>query len=309
MAVTSPYAELLSRIPVRDGGVAVLGSSTRFWDYGPEDADVTIVAVHGFRGDHHGLEPIVAHLEGVRVISADLPGFGESTPMQLAGHTVEGYAAWLAAFVDTMGLGARAVILGHSFGSIIAAAAVAGGLDTPRLVLVNPIAAPALSGPKQFLTWLAVAYYRLGAALPERLGTAFLGSWPVVRFTSLAMVTTRHRGLRHWIHDQHHTYFSRYSDRATVLAGFAASVSSDVSKSAPLIACPTLLIGADHDPITSVRAQQRLEHLFPDSRLVMLQDVGHLIHYERPRDAAVAIVAFLGSGRVAGNLGTSGGAR
>lgn len=309
MPAISPYAALLARIPVRDGNATVLGSETRYWDYGPIDADVTIVAVHGFRGEHHGLEPIVAHLDGVRVISPDLPGFGESTPMSLAEHTVTGYAAWLAAFVDALGLTGRAVILGHSFGSIVAAAAVAGGLSTPRLVLVNPIAAPALSGPKAGLTWLTVQYYRAAAALPERLGLALLGSPLVVRFTSLAMVTTKNPALRRWIHDQHDTYFSRYSDRATVLAGFAASVSSDVSTAAERIAVPTLLIAADHDPITSVRALRRLDELFTSSTLVMLSDVGHLIHYERPREAAQAIAAFTGVGEVADDTSAAEGLR
>jgi len=114
------------------------------------------------------------------------------------------------------------------------------------------------------------------------------------------MVTTKDRQLRRWIHDQHHTYFSRYSDRSTVLDGFNASVTSDVSMAAPTIAIPTLLIAADHDPITSVRALHRLQELFADSTMVMLTDVGHLIHYERPAEAARAIVAFLGAGSVAG---------
>jgi pimeloyl-ACP methyl ester carboxylesterase len=293
MAVISPYATLLSQISVSEGGVSVLGSETKYWDYGPDDAETVIVAVHGFRGEHHGLDPVVAHLPGIRIISPDLPGFGESTPLTEVGHTVDGYSRWLTTFVAALQLDSPPIILGHSFGSIVTSAAVAGGLETPRLILINPIAAPALSGPKAFLTWLTVVYYRAGAALPEKPGAALLGNWLIVHFTSLAMVTTKNRPLRAWIHDQHHTYFSRYSDRATVLAGFDASVTSDVSMAAPRITVPTLLIAADHDPITSVKALHRLEHLFSDSTLVMLRDVGHLIHYERPQEAAAAITAFL----------------
>ncbi|MCU1405592.1 MAG: alpha/beta hydrolase [Glaciihabitans sp.] len=303
MAVTSPYASLLEAIPVREGSVHILGSSTRYWDYGTQDAETVIVAVHGFRGEHHGLEPVVAQLRGVRVISPDLPGFGESTPMTEAETSVAGYAEWLTEFVSEIGLAGRAVILGHSFGSIVTSAAVANGLATPRLILINPIAAPALSGPKAFLTWLTVMYYRAGAALPDRMGAALLGNGLVVRFTTLVMLTSKDRALRRWIHDQHRTYFSRYSDRATVLAGFNASVTSDVSMAAPRISVPTLLVAADHDPITSVRALHGLQELFPNATMVMLEGVGHLIHYERPREAADAIVRFLGSGSVAAEGG------
>jgi pimeloyl-ACP methyl ester carboxylesterase len=298
MVVHSPYASLLADLPVSMARVSVLGSDTHYWEYGVDDAGVTIIAVHGFRGEHHGLEPIVAHLRNARVVVPDLPGFGESSPLADVGHTIEGYSAWLTAFVAALNLPEPPVILGHSFGSIVTSSAVARGLVTPRLVLINPIAAPALSGPKAVLTWLTVQYYRLAAALPEKAGFALLGNWFIVRFTSLAMLTTKNPSLRRWIHSQHHTYFSRYSDRATVLAGFDTSVTSDVSMAARDIAVPTLLIAADHDPITSVRALHTLDTLFPDSRLVMLRGVGHLIHYERPAEAAVEIAAFVGADAV-----------
>ena len=54
MTAPSPYADRLSRLPVVRHEVDVRGGTTVFWEYGPADADVTIVAVHGFRGEHHG---------------------------------------------------------------------------------------------------------------------------------------------------------------------------------------------------------------------------------------------------------------
>src|SRR6478609_11620099 len=99
MSVTSPYAAALERVAVREGALSVLGSTTRFLDYGDPDAATTLVLVHGFRGDHHGLEPVVAQLDGVRMVSPDLPGFGDSTPMTEAAHDIDGYARWLHAFV------------------------------------------------------------------------------------------------------------------------------------------------------------------------------------------------------------------
>ena len=116
---------------------------------------------------------------------------------------------------------------------------------------------------------------------------------------SVFLVQTRDRGLRRWIHDQHHTDFSRYANRDRVVEGFEASISADVSMFAAHIAQPTLLIGADSDPITTVEAQRTLEGLFPDARLTILEGVGHLVHYEKPAEAAREIVSFLGDGRVA----------
>jgi pimeloyl-ACP methyl ester carboxylesterase len=298
MLVSSPYAAALGRIPVRTGEVAVLGSATRFWDYGDPDAGTTLVLVHGFRGDHHGLEPVVAELDGVRMVSPDLPGFGDSTPMTEAAHDIDGYGRWLRAFVASLGLGGRVVLLGHSFGSIVVSGALAANAGDDRLtpdavVLVNPIGQPALAGPRGVMTRLAIFYYWLAAALPERLGFALLRSRVIVRVMSVTMAKTKDKALRRWIHDQHDRYFSAFSDRRVVLEAFRASVSHDVSEFAAWVSEPTLLVAAEKDDITPVAAEYRLQTLFPEAELVVIPDVGHLIHYETPGAAARAIDAFL----------------
>jgi pimeloyl-ACP methyl ester carboxylesterase len=291
MPAPNPYSALLDAIPVQRHEVEVLGGTTAYWIYGPEDAAATIVAVHGFRGEHHGLEPVVAHLERVRVISPDLPGFGETPPLPGRRHDLAAYAGWLRAFADAVAPGA--VILGHSFGSIVVAAAVAGGLQTPRVILVNPIGAPALEGPRGILTRLAVFYYWAGARLPQPVGDGLLRNGAIVRVMSVSMAKTRDADLRRFIHDQHDTYFSRFADRDVLHDAFLASVSHDVREFAPAIAQPTLLIAAVRDDITPIEAERHLATLFPDSELVEIPDVGHLIHYETPAPAAEAIRRFL----------------
>lgn len=269
----------------------MLGATTAYWEYGAADAATTIVAVHGFRGEHHGLEPVVAHLEGFRVISPDLPGFGETPPIPDRRHDLVLYVDWLSSFVDRVAPGS--VVLGHSFGSIVSAAAVADGLQTPSLVLVNPIGAPALGGPRGILTRLAVFYYWAGARLPARLGDALLRNRLVVRGMSLAMVKTRDKGLRRFVHEQHDAYFSRFADRDVLHDAFLTSVSNDVRAFAPRIGTRTLLVAAQKDDITPIEAERTLATLFADAQLVEIEDVGHLIHYETPAVAAGAITRFL----------------
>lgn len=293
MSAPSPYAERLSAIPVVRREVPVAGGTTVYWEYGPDAADAvtTIIAVHGFRGEHHGLEPVVAYLPDVRVISPDLPGFGETAPLPDRHHDLAAYASWLRDFAATVAPGA--IILGHSFGSIVASAAVADGLQTPQLILINPIGAPALEGPKGVLTRLAVLYYSLGARLPERIGTALLRHPIIVRTMSVAMAKTSDRRLRRFIHDQHDTYFSRFADRDTLHDAFVTSVSNDVRAAASRITVPTLLIAAQRDDITPIEAERELAKMFPDAELVEIAEVGHLIHYETPAEAAGAIRRFV----------------
>ncbi len=293
MTVPSPYADLLTGLPARAHTQAVLGSGTRYWEYGDPGSTTSVVVVHGFRGDHHGLEPVIAHLSGMRIIAPDLPGFGESQPLTGIRHDVAGYSAWLRAFVSALELSGRVVILGHSFGSIVVSAAVADGLPADDVVLINPIGAPALAGPRGVLTRLAVFYYWLAAALPERAGFALLRNRAIVRVMSVAMAKTHDRGLRRWIHDQHDRYFSSFSSRAVVLDAFRASVGTDVSEFAPAIRQRTLLVAAEKDDITPVAAQHRLHTLFPDAALHVIPGVGHLVHYEAPAEAAHEVQPFL----------------
>lgn len=268
--------------------VSVLGSETRYWEYG-SPADPTLVVVHGYRGDHHGLAPVVDLLEGFRVLSPDLPGFGESTPMTERPHSIAGYGDWLAAFLSATGSTGESLI-GHSFGSIVVAHAVAGGLPTRRVILINAIA----SDPSRVAGIGATRlFYGIGRRLPERVARAWLSNPLVVRGMSVKLAKTRDRALRRFIHDQHDRYFSAFGSRDSVVEGFDASLSTDVSAVADRIAQPVLLIAGERDEIAPLDGQFALLDAFPDATLDVIPGVGHLVHYETPRAAAEAIRRFL----------------
>lgn len=79
-----PYAERRS--------VVLDGYRVRYWFY---DADKQrkplLVMLHGFRGDHHGLQLIATALrEKYHVVVPDLPGFGRSEPFPQREHSVDG---------------------------------------------------------------------------------------------------------------------------------------------------------------------------------------------------------------------------
>ncbi|MEK6310660.1 MAG: alpha/beta hydrolase [Curtobacterium sp.] len=302
----SPYQSLMAATPVVHRAVRIDGRTTHYWVYGPEDATRTVLAVHGFRGDHHGLETIAAHLQGVRVVVPDLPGFGVSDPLRSS--DIDSYVAWLTGFHGALGMDEQTVVLGHSFGSIVVAATVAAGLRTRLLVLVNPIAAPALHGPRAIATGVAIGYYKAGAVLPRPLGLALLRNPAIVRVMSIAMLKSHDRELRRWVHDQHDRYFSAFSDRTSVLEAFRTSVSHDVSEYAARIDVPVLMIAAEHDDITAVPEQQALAARLADAELVVVPGVGHLVHYETPAAAASAVLRRMddgGPGRAASGRGGS----
>lgn len=273
------------------------GGTVAFWTYEPAEATPetrTVLVVHGFRGDHHGLLRVADQLPDMRIIMPDLPGFGGSDAFLSGPHSVECYGQFIAGFMAARGLGPDTVLLGHSFGSIVAAHFVAGnpGAVNP-LILINPIAAPALEGPKGVMTRLAVLYYRLAARLPRRPGLALLRNPLIVRVMSETMAKTSDRELRAFIHGQHHAYFSSFADRDSLLESFTASVSHHVAEVAGQLDLPVLLIAGEKDEIATLPSQHRLLELLPDGELKVIPGVGHLIHYETPEPAAQYIRSFL----------------
>ena len=299
MSSFSPFAAKLAAIPVKKHTLSVLGVTTRYWQYGQPDAAITLVMIHGFRGDHHGLEPIVAELGGdIRVVIPDLPGFGASDALP-GNADIQAYCEWLQKFFAAVSAGkSETVILGHSFGSIVVAAALADGLATTRAMLINPIAANALKGPNGFMTRLAVLYYKAAAALPEKAGFALLKNAAIVRVMSITMAKTKDPALRTWIHGQHDAYFSDFVSRASVLEAFETSVGNDVSQFVDAINARQhpvefLMLVADRDDITALPEQKSLAARIPGLRLEIVKGVGHLVHYEAPNFAARNIRSFL----------------
>jgi pimeloyl-ACP methyl ester carboxylesterase len=268
----------------------VLGSRVRYWEYGTPGVGPTIVVVHGYRGDHHGLEPVVRLLPDFHIVSPDLPGFGDSTPMTEAPHSIAGYGRWLRAFLDELGGGTGAVLLGHSFGSIVVAHAVADGVPARAVILINPIA----DDPAK-VTGIGATrfYYAVARRLPERAARAWLANPLVVQGMSVKLAKTRDRALRRFIHGQHHTYFSRFGSRTSIVEGFDASLSTTVAAVAERIPQPVLLIAGERDEVAPLAGQFELLEAFPDARLDVIPGVGHLIHYETPDAAAHAIRSFL----------------
>ncbi|MEW9873844.1 alpha/beta fold hydrolase [Arthrobacter sp. HS15c] len=273
------------------------GGTVAYWTYEPVQVTPetrTILVIHGFRGDHHGLLRVADQLPGMRLIMPDLPGFGSSDAFASGPHSVEHYGRFITGFMAALGLGPDTVLLGHSFGSIVAAHFVAAhpGAVSP-LILINPIAAPALEGPKGIMTKLAVLYYRLAARLPQGPGLALLRNPLIVRVMSEAMAKTPDKELRRFIHGQHHSYFSAFADRDSLLESFTASVSGNVAEVAGQLALPVLLIAGEKDEIAMMPDQHRLAALLPDGTLKVIPGVGHLIHYETPAPAAGFILTFL----------------
>lgn len=293
----TPYAERRS--------MNLDGSRIRYWFY---DADKRrkplIVMLHGFRGDHHGLQLIAAALrEHYHVVVPDLPGFGKSEPLPDRPHTMANYVRFTTEFITELTRGAvhpggatGIVVAGHSFGSTIAAHFAAAHPEmVERLILVNPICEPALAGPHTLLTKLTQLYYGLGTSLPASLGTRMLSSHLVTKLMTDVMVKSEDPGIKNYALRQHESYFSTFANRQVLREAYDASISRTVAEVAMQLRMPTLLIAGALDDLGSLESQRTMASWIRSHRLEVIDAVGHLIHYETPGRAAELIDDFLRS--------------
>lgn len=251
-----------------------------------------LLAVHGFRGDHHGLELIVDALAPYEVWVPDLPGFGVSGAMPDAEHTVEHYAHITNQIAQHMD---SPVLLGHSFGSVIAAAAVAARPENyPHLLLLNPVVSPALEAASlvdRAATSITDVFYRLSAMLPAALGRRVLSNRLIVWATGAFMSKTDDPRILAYTHDQHQAYFSGFDAPATLLEAYKASITHTVTDFCHDLALPITLIGGAEDELTSPEQLSALANRLAsdDVETYVLPNTGHLMHYERSGAVGVLI--------------------
>lgn len=255
-----------------------------------------LLAVHGFRGDHHGLELIVDGLAAYEVWVPDLPGFGVSGAMPAGEHSVQHYADIINQVARCMN---APTLLGHSFGSVIAAAAVATQpVGYPHLVLLNPIAKPALqagSPVDRIATWVTDGFYRVCAALPTRLGRRLLGNAVIVWATGAFMTKTDDIRILAYTHDQHQAYFSGFDSPSSLLQAYRASITHTVADFAPHLSLPVTMIGGAADELSSPDDIAALADLMvsDDVETYVLEHTGHLMHYERSSAVALFVMSRL----------------
>lgn len=276
----------------QDKNITLFGSKAKYWVYHAECSQ-TIIAIHGYRGTHHGLLDIIDRLPNFRILIPDLPGFGESTPMTERPNTIEGYADFMAALISSL-KEPPAFILGHSMGTVVAAElAVRNQAMAKKLIMINPIAEHPLKGLGFFKMMPGIAYHNLGSILPDRAGEALLSNKILFLVGSATMTKTRDPQLRKKIHASHMTYMSHYHNRHTLIEAFRSSLNNTVTTRARAITVPTLLIAGAVDDIAPIKGQRKLVQILAQGKLVELANVGHIIHYEQPDAAARSIREFL----------------
>ena len=102
----------------------------------------TLLFLHGWGLGYRSYQAGLARLAslGLRVLAPAMPGFGGTAALPAEERTIEGYAAWVARFLEAAEVQTPVTVAGHSFGGGVA---IQLAHDHPaavdRLVLVNSI--------------------------------------------------------------------------------------------------------------------------------------------------------------------------
>jgi pimeloyl-ACP methyl ester carboxylesterase len=111
-------------------------------NFGVAGHGLPVLFVHGWalgqRAYKRALKRLV-HL-GCRVYAPALPGFGGSAPLASGASDIAGYAAWLNAFLDVVGVEEPVFAIGHSFGGgVVTKLAHAFPSRVSYLALINSV--------------------------------------------------------------------------------------------------------------------------------------------------------------------------
>lgn len=253
----------------------VLRPAYAFGGAGPR----TVMFLHGIGGNRDSFAEDLPRLAGSwRVMAWDMPGYGSSPlPDQF---TFESLAESVLAVLDTEGA-ERAVLVGHSFGGMIAQETVA---RFPQRVagLVLFATTPAFGGEddtfkNEFLAH-RLAPLDQGKTMSEiavELTKGLFGPNPpeAARRRAIASMAAiapeAYRAALHCL-----VRFNRTGDLAR-------------------IACPTLVLAAEHDRLAPPRTMERMAARIPGSAYRCLAGAGHLANFEQPAAFAAALDEFL----------------
>jgi pimeloyl-ACP methyl ester carboxylesterase len=234
----------------------------------------TIVLLHGAGFDHStwALHSRWFAHHGFGVLAPDLPGHGRSSGAPLP--TIADMADWTAALLDAAG-SARAKLVGHSMGSLIALETAARHpAKVSALGLIGPAAAMTVASD---LLKAAEANDRSAIDMVSIWGLGFqaeLGG-------SLAPGLWMHSGAQRLLEKCRPGVL--FNDLA------ACNAYQGALAAAAQINVPATLVLGERDLMTPARAGKTLAAVLPNSRTVVLRGAGHMMMVERPDELLAAL--------------------
>lgn len=263
--------------------------------YGPQDAALPVLCMHGLTRNHRDFEPMIETLPGhYRFIAVDVRGRGASQRSDdPATYSPAVYADDMFTLLDHLGL-ERAALIGTSMGGLMAMLMARKAPQRVRGMVLNDV------GP-----------------VVESAGLARIASYssspqPVASWTEAAAKTAAAQKVAFpeydeddWLAFARRTWREQ-ADR-TLLPDYDPAITRSLGEAKPglvtkfamwrvfgaLKAHPMLVIRGETSDILSARTANRMIRRHPDSELVTVPGRGHAPMLDEPV-AVEAITTFLG---------------
>jgi pimeloyl-ACP methyl ester carboxylesterase len=276
------------------------GLSYHLLEWGPADAEHTVLLLHGFLDNGWTWEPVVdggLGATGWRLVAPDLRGHGDSDWIGPGGYYhFPDYLADLQDLVAQLGP-RRLSIVGHSMGGSVASY-FAGAYPerVHRLALLEGLGPPESreAPPARVRSWLT-AWQDVRQRTPRSYATVEeaaerlrahdpLLAVDVARAAAEKGTTPALGGRIRFKHDPLHVTPGPYGFSFEYARSFWSSVR-----------CPTLLVeGAESRMRHAPEELSRRVAAFADARLASIPNAGHMMQRHQPAALAQLLVEFLG---------------
>ncbi|MFI7212462.1 alpha/beta fold hydrolase [Micromonospora maritima] len=273
--------------------------------------------VHGLGGSAQNWTDLAGLLAGrLDGQAIDLPGFGRSEPGRR--YTVPAFADRVVSWIEHSDRG-PVHLFGNSLGGAVAVRVAALRPDLVRtLTLISP-ALPFLDFRRslqgRMLPLLAIprgerlAAWRLAQLAPEVMAQQVMESC-VADLTRISEQRRREAIDEIRIRYEAAHYAAAYVRTFRGLVGsFLRSYlpgAGALWRQAAAVRAPTLVVGGRQDRLVDVRVAPQAARVIPDSRLLLLDGVGHVAQLEVPRTVARAVLALLAEASPAATPGPNG---
>ena len=266
--------------------IEINGMQVHVRDEGPRDDPRPIVLLHGTSASLHTWDGWAALLQGQRrVIRFDLPGFGLTGPDSKNDYSMEAYVRFVGAVLDRLEV-KNCVLAGNSLGGQIAwNFALAAPHRVSQLVLVDSAGYPLVSESVP-----------LGFRLARMPGLRNVMEYVLPRGViqgSLRNVYGDPAKVSPELVDRYMDMALRAGNRKALALRFEQAMSANEGQIKSL-KLPTLVVWGGRDRLIPLVNGQRFAADIAGSRLVVLEDLGHVPQEEDPERSLAPVKVFLG---------------
>jgi pimeloyl-ACP methyl ester carboxylesterase len=261
------------------------GLRTVLAESGPTDAEEAIVFVHGNPGSARDWHALMSQTgEFARSVAMDMPCFGRAEKPRDFALPVEGYARFLAAALDELGV-KRAHLVLHDFGGPWGLGWAAGHVDAfASVTLINTGILIGLENHPTGKLWARPVVGEIVMAMTTR--SAF----------KKALLRGDARPLPEAYIDEMYDTYDR-ATRRTVLKLYRDRPGDEVLEAGAKffhgLDRPALVLWGAKDPFLPLRHAEQQREPFPSAEVVVLDESGHWPFADDPEGVANAVVPFL----------------